>query len=149
MPGFIIQLFMNCHLRSGPYKNIVFHTPEKQYEPFIELISQQSSIQTQTAGLNNTRINILMTGAGAPGAPGIIHCLLQEPSFTVIAADKDSQATGRYLTHDFVQIPEAGDPDFIHTVLQVCRDKNIDIILPLVTRELSRLASSKKAFEKE
>ena len=99
--------------------------------------------------MNNTRINILMTGAGAPGAPGIIHCLLQEPSFTVIAADKDSQATGRYLTHDFVQIPEAGDPDFIHTVLQVCRDKNIDIILPLVTRELSRLASSKKAFEKE
>ena len=36
------------HLRSGRYKKIAFRTLEKQYEPFIELISQYT-IQPQKA----------------------------------------------------------------------------------------------------
>jgi carbamoyl-phosphate synthase large subunit len=90
-----------------------------------------------------------MTGAGAPGAPGIIHCLKQDHQINITAADADATATGSHLAHDFVTIPSAEDPGFIKKVLQVCKDKNIGLILPLVTKELFPLSKNKKAFEDE
>jgi carbamoyl-phosphate synthase large subunit len=47
-----------------------------------------------------------MTGAGAPGAAGIIHCLQQEPSFRLTVADADENAVGKHLAADFVQLPK-------------------------------------------
>jgi hypothetical protein len=38
-----------------------------------------------------------MTGAGAPGAAGILQCLFQDPDIHVIAADGNPHAVGRYL----------------------------------------------------
>jgi carbamoyl-phosphate synthase large subunit len=77
-----------------------------------------------------------MTGAGAPGAAGILHCLSQHPLFTVTAADRNPEAVGRYLANSFQVIPDAGDPAFIDSLLALCREKNIHVVLPLVTREL-------------
>lgn len=88
-----------------------------------------------------------MTGAGAPGAAGILKCLGKEPSFKVIAADASSGATGRYLAKDFEQIPLAVKPFFADSVLEICKKKRVDIILPLVTKELIPFAEHKTAFE--
>jgi len=85
-------------------------------------------------------INVLMTGGGAPGAPGILRCLQAEPRIHVTVADANPQATGRFLSDDFVTIPLAEDPMFIPAVLAVCREKQIHVILPLVTNELLPLA---------
>lgn len=87
-----------------------------------------------------------MTGAGAPGAAGILKCLRMEPDFHVTAADASSQASGKYLAERFETIPAGTDPLFAATVLALCREKKIDVILPLVTRELSPLAKHKKEF---
>jgi carbamoyl-phosphate synthase large subunit len=38
-----------------------------------------------------------MTGGGAPGAAGIIKCLKQQQGFSVMAADANSDAIGKYL----------------------------------------------------
>lgn len=91
-------------------------------------------------------IKILMTGAGAPGGPGIFNCLQQDSSFNITAADADANAAGKYKTGLFEKIPLAGDPDYIHAVLAVCKKRNINIILPLVTRELIPLAKAEKEF---
>lgn len=93
-----------------------------------------------------------MTGAGAPGAAGILKCLAMERSFHVIAADANSNAYGRYLAKPplaagFETVPPADDPSFAATVLSLCKKRNIHIILPLVTRELVPLAAYKKEFE--
>lgn len=90
-----------------------------------------------------------MTGAGAPGAAGIIFCLQTHPSVQLTVADADENAVGRYLTKDFALLPKAGDPDFVETVLKVCIEKHIDVILPLVTRELFPLSQNKKLFEEK
>ncbi len=87
-----------------------------------------------------------MTGAGAPGAPGILHCLKQDPRLRIIAADADPMATGRYLADEFVQIPAASDAGFIQALMDVCRQKNISIILPLVTRELFLFSAHREEF---
>ncbi len=92
-------------------------------------------------------VNILMTGGGAPGAAGILQCLGQHPSFNIIAADASSNAVGRYLSKDFEVIPKAGDPSFIDRMLALCREKNIHVILPLVTKELIPLSEYCKEFE--
>jgi carbamoyl-phosphate synthase large subunit len=92
-------------------------------------------------------IAILMTGAGAPGAPGIIQCLLKDPSIKLTVADADENATGRWLHDDFVQIPKAGDENFIAEVLNICKSRNIQIIFPLVTKELFPFSANKQLFE--
>lgn len=88
-----------------------------------------------------------MTGGGAPGAAGILHCLLQEPSFRVTVADANPGALGRYLHPGFETIPPAADPGFIESLLAVCKQKEIRVILPLVTKELIPLATNHSLFE--
>ena len=97
--------------------------------------------------LGDRGINILMTGAGAPGAAGIINCLNQEPSFHIVTADANPEAVGRWLSKDFELIPMAKSKEFIDVVIEVCRKRNIHVILPLVTRELLPLAHHIKEIE--
>ena len=94
-------------------------------------------------------INVLMTGAGAPGAPGIIKCLLSDPSVNLVIADADANATGRYLHDPFIQIPLADDPGYVAKLLQVCLENNIQALLPLVTKELFPLSLHKQEFEQQ
>lgn len=88
-----------------------------------------------------------MTGAGAPGAAGILHCLWQDPAMHVVAADANPSAVGRYLNTDFETIPRASDPSFVEAVLALCRERDIHVLMPLVTRELQPLADHADAFE--
>ncbi len=99
--------------------------------------------------VNNTHttIRVLMTGAGAPGAAGILKCLRTDPKIEVVTADANPESAGHYLSQDFVLIPKADDPSFIDRVIAVCREKNIHVVLPLVTRELMHFATHINAFE--
>ena len=96
---------------------------------------------------DNSPVRVLMTGAGAPGAAGILKCLSQEPRLQVITADANPESAGHYLNKDFIQIPKADDPGFTETLLHICREKNIHLILPLVTRELMHFATHLNEFE--
>jgi carbamoyl-phosphate synthase large subunit len=88
-----------------------------------------------------------MTGGGAPGAAGILHCLKQDSFVSVLVADANPTAVGRYLNHRFQQIPLAGDPGFIDALLSICRSNNIHVVMPLVTKELNLLAQHASQFE--
>lgn len=90
-----------------------------------------------------------MTGGGAPGAAGIIHCLKKQEGLTITAADANATSIGKFLAHDFCQVPLASDPRFIDTVLTIAREKKIDIILPLVTRELLPFSNNISLFESQ
>lgn len=94
----------------------------------------------------NPKIKILMTGAGAPGAAGIIRCLLSAEWVDLTIADADSEAVGRYLHPQFVSIPPASDPGFTEALLDICRQLQIQLLLPLVTRELFHLSVHRKRF---
>ena len=88
-----------------------------------------------------------MTGGGAPGAAGILKCLEQDNNVHVVSADADPEATGKYLVKEFVCIPTADKPDFTDKVLSICREKNIHVLMPLVTKELIPLSQRIKEFE--
>ncbi len=90
-----------------------------------------------------------MTGAGAPGAPGIIECLKQASWINLTIADADPDATGKYLHTEFEQVPKGSESFFPDEVLKLCKHKNIHLILPLVSKELLPLAKCKANFENE
>src|SRR5215204_4182657 len=90
--------------------------------------------------------NVLMTGGGAPGAPGIIKCLLQANWINLLVGDADKEATGCYLHPNFIELPKANEERFADAVLSVCKEHDIKVILPLVTKELLPLAKAKESF---
>ena len=91
-------------------------------------------------------IHLLMTGAGAPGAAGIIKCLGQEDRIKLSVADADEKALGRYMVSSFFQIPKATDETFADELLRLSQKEGITIILPLVTKELIPLSYQKNRF---
>jgi hypothetical protein len=44
---------------------------------------------------------------------------------------------------------KADDPGYIDALRKVCRDKNIHLVLPLVSKELFPLSQNRAVFEKE
>jgi carbamoyl-phosphate synthase large subunit len=99
--------------------------------------------------MQSKQIHVLMTGAGAPGAAGILNCLHRDPSIKVTVADADDSAVGRYLNESFIQIPHATDPSFCDFLLINSHELKIDFILPLVTKELLPLALNKALFAQQ
>lgn len=93
-----------------------------------------------------TSIRVMITGAGAPGGPGIIRALGADPDLELVAADANPLASGRALLPDFELLPQALAADFGFRLLNICRSRNIDVLLPLVTRELEVIAGMKEEF---
>jgi carbamoyl-phosphate synthase large subunit len=91
-------------------------------------------------------INILMTGAGAPGGPGILKCLKEIPNSNIIVADANPISAARFLNKDFLLIPSADEKNFITVLLDLCKQFSIDYIFPLVTKELPLFSEFKNNF---
>lgn len=93
-------------------------------------------------------MKVLLTGAGAPGAAGIIECLKKSKKLELWGCDANADASGKYILKNFFTIPRAGDVNFIPTVLKKAKQYGINVILPLVTRELLLFANNYEKFEK-
>jgi len=96
-------------------------------------------------------ITVLLTGCGAPGAPGVIKCLrnVEERNIRIIGADMSENAGGRSLVDQFYKIPAAKDRNFIKCVTEICLHESVEIIVPIVTRELSKFALAKECLQKQ
>ena len=96
-------------------------------------------------------VTVIITGAGAPGAPGVIKSLRDngERSIRVVGVDASSEAVGFRLADAGYQIPMANAPDFIDRLLEISIKEKARAILPLVTRELEILSLNKDKFQKE
>lgn len=93
-------------------------------------------------------ITVLMTGAGAPEAPGIISCYRNngERNIKVIGVDMKPRVPSIVLLDDFYVVPGADNYKFIDAVLSIAVNNNVDIIQPLVTKELEVFATNEKIF---
>jgi carbamoyl-phosphate synthase large subunit len=88
-----------------------------------------------------------LTGAGAPGGPGIIKALLKA-GYDLTSADCNDRASGRFLHPNFIQIPSAEDKQFIPFLLDYCQQNKIEVILPLVTKELLCFSQNLEDFKR-
>lgn len=90
---------------------------------------------------------ILLTGAGAPGGVGIIKELIRAGHF-VVGTDINPFASGREFCHDYFINSGPKNPEFIEEIYSAASDRNVDILIPLVTLELDLLSENKIQFEK-
>jgi len=95
-------------------------------------------------------ITVLLTGCGAPGAPGIIKCLRKngERDIRIVGVDMNENAGARGMVDAFYTVPAAKDIHFIDRILEICRLENVDVVEPIVTRELMKFAEAVSEFEK-
>lgn len=93
-------------------------------------------------------LTLLLTGTGAPGAPGIIKCLRNngERHIKIIGVDMNPQCGGKSMVDKFYQVPAAEDKNFINKVKEICIKENVNIIIPIVTRELEVFSKHKDYF---
>jgi carbamoyl-phosphate synthase large subunit len=94
-------------------------------------------------------IRVFITGAGAPGAPGIIKSLrkVTERKIEIFGGDANPEnSIGAGLLDRIFRIPFPESPDFIERIIQICLDEKVNVIIPLVTRELSVFAEHKTLF---
>lgn len=94
-------------------------------------------------------VTVLLTGMGAPGAPGIIRCLRKngEREIRIVGIDMNVNAGARGMADAFYTVPAAKDDDFIDRVLEICIKEHVEIVLPIVTQELMKFACSRERFE--
>jgi len=95
-------------------------------------------------------VNVLITGAGAPGAPGIIKSLrlVKERKIKIIGLDADKNSVGFSMVDKHYLIPPAQDKNFIKEVLKIAKKEKVKIIIPLVTKELIKFARNDVLFKK-
>lgn len=88
-----------------------------------------------------------MTGAGAPGAAGIIRCLQFDNRIDLTVCDAQDDVAGKFLNKSFFVNKKATDKNFVSYLLQQCMKRKVDVLFPLVTAELFHLSQHKKEFE--
>jgi carbamoyl-phosphate synthase large subunit len=95
---------------------------------------------------------ILTTGAGSPGARGILKSLRigaknDNRKIKIITCDMDPQSYGFHLADKAYTIPSGEDSDFIPRILEICKRENPDILFSWVDPELLPLSKNKPKLE--
>ena len=87
-----------------------------------------------------------MTGAGAPGSWGLLTALRSgaDRPIVLIGADMRRDAVGFALCDFAHVVPKADDAQFWPAVRSIIASEKIDVILPLVTRELDTFAAHRE-----
>lgn len=98
----------------------------------------------------NKRINVLITGAGAPGIMGTIYSLknnYDKRKIFIVGTDMKDDVVGSYICDKFYVIPSAKKNNhYIDKLLKICKNENINVLLPQNTFELEILANNYDNF---
>lgn len=96
-----------------------------------------------------SELTILLTGAGAPGASGIIKSLETgfDRSVRLIGVDKNPHAYGFALVDTHYTVPSGDEDGYIEYMEGIDNTENVDVILPLTTAELQPLANARNQFD--
>ncbi|MDA2916141.1 ATP-grasp domain-containing protein [Nitrospinae bacterium AH_259_B05_G02_I21] len=95
-------------------------------------------------------LTVLITGAGAVTCQSVIKGLRGQPELNVrlITVDMQTNVAGRFFSDAFYQVPAARDEVFIPTLLNICEQEAVDLLIPSTDYELAKLALHKPDFEK-
>jgi carbamoyl-phosphate synthase large subunit len=94
-------------------------------------------------------ITVVVTAAGAPGAPSIMKSLRLngEREIRIVGTDMNPDAVGLLMAESGHVVPAGTDPEFIPTMLGLAEKEGADVILPLATYELMSFSENVRRFE--
>ena len=65
----------------------------------------------------------------------------------VIGADCSNLAPALYFTDTYTLIPKIDDPSYIDSIIKICNEYDIDLVIPTIDTELIPLSKNKKLIE--
>ncbi len=94
-------------------------------------------------------LRVLLTASGCPGASTLIRMLQSIPGrkITVVGADMDDQAIGRFLCSEFHVVPPADDSGYIEAMLDLVRRLQPDVLFSQSSVEVPVLSPHIAEFE--
>lgn len=83
--------------------------------------------------------SVLITGAGTTTAVTVLKGLraMNGTSIRVVMGDIQPDCAGAHLGDEFVCMPLAADPDFEGLVIEICRKRSIDLVIPTIDYEFA------------
>lgn len=96
-----------------------------------------------------THMNILITSSGRRvELVKLAQKTLQKYGGKVVAADASPSAPTSKFADSFEVIPRISDARFIPSLLEICKRRSIDILIPTIDTELAALAENAGEFSK-
>ena len=95
------------------------------------------------------KITLLVTGAGGGGiGEQVIKCLKSSDlSYFILATDITIISKAKIDADEFILAPLANDPNYIDFILNLCKRKNIQAIIPGSETELKLFSANRNVFE--
>jgi carbamoyl-phosphate synthase large subunit len=96
-------------------------------------------------------MKLLVTGGGAPGIRGTLHCLKHNPDseeVRVHVSDIQSRAIGRVWADGFLHSLPPEHNEYLDHMREYCVSNEITAIIPQTTREIEVLSMSHNFFKK-
>jgi carbamoyl-phosphate synthase large subunit len=80
---------------------------------------------------------VLITGAGTTTAVSVLKGLraANDPSLRVLMGDVNPDCAGAHLGDEFVKMPAARSEDFGRRVAELCLEKRVDLVIPILDLE--------------
>jgi len=109
-------------------------------------MSQQASPDRDRSGAD---VTVLMTGAGAPGASGIVRSLRAggDHDVRIVGVDMDPDAYGFALVDANYTVPAGTADGYLARIRELVDAEAVDVVLPLTTAELQPLADGRESID--
>ena len=93
-------------------------------------------------------LTILVTACGAPGTVALLRALRDngERDVRLVGVDMNEVVVGRHLVDAFRRVPPGEDSGFADVILDVCREEQVDAVLPQSSYDLPGLAEARQRF---
>lgn len=93
-------------------------------------------------------ITVLVTGAGTATCQSVIKGLRGQLEYGVriVTVDMSPDNAGRYFSDHFQVVPAARDASFIPKLLEICREQQVELLIPIVDYEFQAFADHTADF---
>jgi carbamoyl-phosphate synthase large subunit len=93
-------------------------------------------------------LTVLLTASGVPGSAALIRALREngERDVRLVGTDMSELAIGRHLCDAFHVVPPGTDPGFADALAEICKNEQVDAVLPQSSFELQALAETRGRF---
>lgn len=97
------------------------------------------------------RVNILITGIGSSNSLSFVKGLRKQDEIDVNIIGTDIYerefSAGAQFVDKFYKVPCADDPIFIQSLLKICKENNIHIVVPVIDEEFIPISQARDDFE--
>ena len=94
-------------------------------------------------------MKVLLTGC-SKHSKEIVDCLksnFEKRPVRVIAVDMNFNNILRHNTDTQYIVPKSSEPNYVSTLIDICKKEYVDIVIPYITSELLKMSQNKKEFE--